>query len=218
MVTMPGNRPTTPPSTRAGCTGGATTTAAAGGVTIVFYDGPLSHDAGIRSRHFVEWRARRAGRGSARRCGSRRARMPRDRRRDIRPPPQVRGDRAIAYALAVEATATGSRPSACSPIWSPSTQLSMRSRSRESAWSCTHGVARWREDCGCHTGGGPGWNQRWRTPLREAFDRIRNHGAEVFERRGAEVLVDPWSARDEYVSVVLGATTVSDFAEPVREG
>ena len=69
-----------------------------------------------------------------------------------------------------------------------------------------------REDCGCHTGGGPGWNQRWRTPLREAFDRLRNHGAEVFERRGAEVLRRPVGARDEYVSVVLGATTVEDFA------
>ena len=30
------------------------------------------------------------------------------------------------------------------------------------AWSCAHGVGRWYRDCGCSTGGGPGWNQKWR--------------------------------------------------------
>ena len=55
-----------------------------------------------------------------------------------------------------------------------------------SAWSCAHGVGRWHEDCGCSTGGEPGWNQAWRAPLRAALDLLRDHGVEVFERRGAE--------------------------------
>ena len=76
---------------------------------------------------------------------------------------------------------------------------------KESAWSCAHGVGRWKEDCGCHTGGGPGWNQRWRAPLRAALDLLRDHGVEVFDRRGCAVLSDPWAARDAYVDVVLGA-------------
>ena len=41
-----------------------------------------------------------------------------------------------------------------------------------SAWSCAHGVERWRSDCGCTTGGHAGYNQRWRAPLRRALDTL----------------------------------------------
>jgi alpha-amylase/alpha-mannosidase (GH57 family) len=71
------------------------------------------------------------------------------------------------------------------------------------AWSCPHGVERWKSDCGCNTGGRPGWNQEWRRPLREALDRLRDTVAPLYEERAGELLRDPWAARDDYISVVL---------------
>ena len=72
-----------------------------------------------------------------------------------------------------------------------------------SAWSCSHGVERWKSDCGCNSGGHDGWNQQWREPLRNAFDWLRDQLAPIFETRGKEFLKDPWLARDEYISVIL---------------
>ena len=33
---------------------------------------------------------------------------------------------------------------------------------------------RWSRDCGCNSGGKPGWNQEWRAPLRAALDCLRD--------------------------------------------
>jgi alpha-amylase/alpha-mannosidase (GH57 family) len=69
------------------------------------------------------------------------------------------------------------------------------------SWSCPHGVGRWKEDCGC--GGHAGWNQKWRAPLRQALDWLRDALAPGFEKKGRQLLRDPWAARDDYVSVIL---------------
>ncbi len=70
------------------------------------------------------------------------------------------------------------------------------------AWSCSHGVERWRSNCGCNSGRA-GWNQNWRKPLREALDWLRDEVAIQFERLGRILLKDPWAARDDYIFVVL---------------
>ncbi len=75
---------------------------------------------------------------------------------------------------------------------------------REStSWSCSHGVERWRSDCGCNAGAPAGWTQQWRGPLRASLDWLRDQAAAIFERHGADVLRDPWAARDEYIEVIL---------------
>ena len=72
-----------------------------------------------------------------------------------------------------------------------------------SAWSCSHGVGRWHSDCGCNSGGRPDWNQRWRQPLRDALDWLRDQVAPAYEAKAKEFFKDPWQARDEYISVIL---------------
>lgn len=72
-----------------------------------------------------------------------------------------------------------------------------------SSWSCIHGVERWRADCGCSTGGRPGWNQQWRLPLRTALDWLRDEVAPEYEESMATFLRDPWAARDDYVNFIL---------------
>ena len=73
----------------------------------------------------------------------------------------------------------------------------------DTSWSCVHGIERWRSNCGCNSGGHGGWNQEWRTPLRDALDWLRDNLATIFELRGTELLKDPWKARDDYVRVIL---------------
>lgn len=83
----------------------------------------------------------------------------------------------------------------------------------KTSWSCAHGVGRWESDCGCNAGGGPGWNQQWRRPLREAFDWLRDSLVDEYELEASQLLKDPWLARDEYISAVLdrSAANVADF-------
>ena len=175
-------------------------------ITIVFYDGAISHDlafglTGLSSQELIRRVVATAGDGS---------------------PVCVATDgetfghhhkfaeRALAYAFSHEAAAAGVRVMHTSELVdevAPTHEV----RVQESAWSCVHGVARWRADCGCHTGGEPGWNQAWRAPLRAALDLVRDHGIEVFERRGGAVFEDPWAARDAYIDVVLGRSSIDDF-------
>lgn len=79
------------------------------------------------------------------------------------------------------------------------------------SWSCPHGVERWRADCGCRTGGEPGWTQAWRTPLRAAIDWLRDELAVVYQTRAGEVLRDPWGARDRYIDCILEPSRTAAF-------
>ncbi len=69
------------------------------------------------------------------------------------------------------------------------------------AWSCSHGVDRWQDDCGC--GGGGLWHQKWRRPLRDALDWLRDELIKVYEEVGYSFFHNPWLVRDEYIKVIL---------------
>jgi alpha-amylase/alpha-mannosidase (GH57 family) len=76
------------------------------------------------------------------------------------------------------------------------------------SWSCAHGIERWRSDCGCSSGR-PGWNQKWRTPLREALDALRDAVAPLYHEAAVRLFKDPDAARNDYISVVLDRSRTS---------
>ncbi len=82
------------------------------------------------------------------------------------------------------------------------------------SWSCFHGVSRWHKDCGCSTGGKPGWNQRWRTPLREAFEYLGKQIDAAYKRE-MEKLSDttPWQILAEYQTTFRREKSPDLFAE-----
>ena len=69
--------------------------------------------------------------------------------------------------------------------------------SKGSSWSCFHGVSRWYKDCGCNTGGKEGWNQKWRTPLRNSINTLaialnnefENHLKTIFNSKVNRALI-----------------------------
>lgn len=121
------------------------------------------------------------------------------------------GDMALAWALAqVEQGWQGMRLTNYAEFRAEVPATWEVQLQENSSWSCAHGVSRWREDCGCNSGGRPTWNQKWRKPLREALDWLRDQSYATLELIGGPLLVDVWAARDAYIQVLLDG-------EPARE-
>ncbi len=84
--------------------------------------------------------------------------------------------------------------------------------SRGSSWSCSHGVSRWYKDCGCSTGAPEGWNQKWRGPLRDAFDGLKKDVDRTFEGEMSQLSThNPWDVRNEYIEVLTGRKEAEEF-------
>ncbi|ABA24157.1 Glycoside hydrolase, family 57 [Trichormus variabilis ATCC 29413] len=170
-------------------------------IDIFFYDGPISRDMGFsdvvyNSHHF-------AGRiGSAVRGDHRQSQLI-----SVGTDGETFGhhkkgtEKTLAYAFIKEFPSQGWTVtnfahylSLCSPTW----EVEIKP---VTAWSCAHGVDRWQEDCGCGGEGGI-WHQKWRRPLRNALNWLRDQLVEVFEEYGNQLFRDPWQARDEYIQVI----------------
>ena len=122
------------------------------------------------------------------------------------------GELGLAYALTVAGPQAGLEPTNYAAYLAAHPPVDdVEISSEPTAWSCAHGVGRWTRDCGCATDSMPGWNQRWRTPLREALDCVRDAAVTAFTSQGARLLRDPWRARDEYIGVRLRKTEPNAF-------
>ncbi len=84
------------------------------------------------------------------------------------------------------------------------------------SWSCSHGVSRWLRDCGCSTGGREGWNQQWRVPVREGYNRLAESIMQIYLREAGRIsTLDPLELRNQYFSVLCGTESREDFARRV---
>lgn len=131
------------------------------------------------------------------------------------------GDMALAYLLRVKAVQDGFIVTNYAEFlekFPPECEVEIK---QASSWSCFHGVGRWKEDCGCSTGGRAGWNQKWRKPLRTALDYLRDELIVLCEAEGEKYFYDFWNARNNYIDVILDRNELSIkkfFAENLKPG
>ena len=64
-----------------------------------------------------------------------------------------------------------------------------------SAWSCAHGVERWRSNCGCRLDAST--SQEWRGPLRATMEFVKDHIDAVYERFATPIVDNAWLAARE---------------------
>ncbi|MCG6135270.1 MAG: DUF3536 domain-containing protein [Nostoc sp. LLA-1] len=170
-------------------------------IDIFFYDGPISRDMGFsdvvyNSSHF-------AGRiGSAVRGDHRPAQLI-----SVATDGETFGhhkkgtEKTLAYAFTKEFPKQGWTVTNFAHYLSLNTPTWEVELKPVTAWSCAHGVGRWEDDCGCGGEGGV-WHQKWRRPLRNALNWLRDQLIDVYEENARQLFRDPWLARDEYIQVL----------------
>jgi alpha-amylase/alpha-mannosidase (GH57 family) len=118
-------------------------------------------------------------------------------------------DLTLAYATSIEAEGAGIAVTNLAafladhpPTWEA--ELGKGPHGEGTAWSCAHGLGRWRRHCGCamRSPAESGWTQAWRAPLRDGLDLLRDRAAVLFEDLGGDLFLDPWGARDAYGEVL----------------
>ncbi|MGB7893093.1 MAG: DUF3536 domain-containing protein [Microcoleus sp.] len=169
-------------------------------IDIFFYDGPISRDMGfndvLSSSHHLVGRLGQAVRG------------------DHRPAQLIcvatdgetfghhkhSTEKCLAYAFTEEFPRRGWTVTNFAHYLSQNPSAWEVELKPVTAWSCSHGVDRWQDDCGC--GGGGGWHLKWRRPLRDTLNWLRDQLIPIYEEAGRKLLCDPWKARDEYIEVI----------------
>ncbi|MEG3904903.1 DUF3536 domain-containing protein [Microcoleus sp. B4-C5] len=169
-------------------------------IDIFFYDGPISRDMGfndvLSSSHHLVGRLGQAVRG------------------DHRPAQLIcvatdgetfghhkhSTEKCLAYAFTEEFPRRGWTVTNFAHYLSQNPSAWEVELKPVTAWSCSHGVDRWQDDCGC--GGGGGWHLKWRRPLRDTLNWLRDRLIPIYEEAGRKLLCDPWKARDEYIEVI----------------
>ena len=119
------------------------------------------------------------------------------------------GDMALAYALDQIETKQLARLTNYGEFLEKHPPTFEVEIAEKTSWSCAHGIDRWWSDCGCNSGAHSGWNQQWRTPLRNALDGLRDAVTPQWQARAADYFKNIWFARDSYIEVILDRSSQS---------
>ncbi len=112
------------------------------------------------------------------------------------------GEMALAYCLDRIEKSDDTRLTTYGEFLDLSPPVQEVTLKENTSWSCVHGIERWRSDCGC-SGDGKGYHQKWRGPLRDALDWLKERLDQIYESESKNLLFEPWKARDEYIHVIL---------------
>lgn len=87
------------------------------------------------------------------------------------------------------------------------------------SWSCSHGVSRWYKDCGCHTGGEDSWNQKWRTPMRDAFNLAHASVMSFAKKKITEITgeEEPYKVLYRFASVPSLQETMPEYIDGLHK-
>lgn len=67
------------------------------------------------------------------------------------------------------------------------------------AWSCSHGLARWDTGCSCTPG-----DHQWKPVLRSALDLLADEIDAIYQYEMRRLMTAPWLLIERYIEVVLG--------------
>lgn len=121
-------------------------------------------------------------------------------------------DKFLARLLGGSANGIGLR--ATYPgLWLKNNQVMGKVRIIENtSWSCSHGIERWRGDCGCTPG------STWKKGLREGLETIAAQIDKSYVEIASAHGLDPFAARNDYIRVVLGKCTFDEWLENKKAG
>ena len=102
------------------------------------------------------------------------------------------GAAELARALAMLAGHEELELTNCARVMSLGQEVGTFEINAPTSWSCSHGVERWRSDCGCRMAGDS--SQHWRQPLRDAVEFVKRHVDSLYETMAAELIADPHEA------------------------
>ncbi|MEA2081735.1 MAG: DUF3536 domain-containing protein [Elusimicrobiota bacterium] len=123
-------------------------------------------------------------------------------------------ERGLAYLLKHELPSRGIKvvnPAHLCDKIHPSWEIRIKNSHPGSgtAWSCSHGLGRWKEDCGC--GRENGQTQEWRGPLRDSFNFLASEICNYFSEEIKKYTGEPAEALKNYPAVLHNFSSTDIF-------